>query len=161
MFFALNQNIQLSNALTEWLNAKFVWILNFGENVMQKIFMRMSKFFLGMLSVLLVSNVCFADASNVSSVVSNIQSDLLTPLLNVIVSISYLAGAGFIVGAIFKFKAHKDNPTQVTVGTPVMMLFVGIGLLFFPVLVQDVMKSIGFSSTGAGSLTFTSGSITT
>lgn len=76
------------------------------------------------------------------------------------VAISYLAGAGFIVAAIFKFKAHKDNPTQVTVGTPVMLLFVGVALLFFPEIIKEVMGSLGYEASNAGSLSYATGSVT-
>ena len=45
---------------------------------------------------------------------------------------SYIAGMGFGVGSIVKFKAHKDNPTQIPVGTPIALLFVAAALLFMP-----------------------------
>ena len=34
--------------------------------------------------------------------------------------------------AIMKFKMHKDNPTQVPIGTPVMLTFIAAALLFLP-----------------------------
>jgi len=45
-------------------------------------------------------------------------SDLTT----LITATSYIAGLGFAVGAILKFKMHKDNPTQVPIGTPVALV---------------------------------------
>ncbi len=119
---------------------------------------RIIQFLIGFVGVLF-STVCSAqNATDIASVIGNIQKAVLVPLLNVTVAIAYLAGAGFVVAAIFKFKAHKDNPTQVTVGTPIMMLFIGIGLLLFPSIVSVVTHSIGFSS-GGGSLTFSGGSL--
>jgi Holliday junction resolvasome RuvABC DNA-binding subunit len=38
--------------------------------------------------------------------------DNLTELAQSITAISYMAGFGFLIAAIFKFKQHKDNPTQ-------------------------------------------------
>ena len=106
----------------------------------------------------LMMGAAYADApSNVSDLVTAIQSSILIPILNIVTAVSYLAGAGFIVAAIFKFKAHKDNPTQVTVGTPVMLLFVGVALLFFPAIVGEVMNSIGFGTSSGGSLTYQGG----
>jgi hypothetical protein len=35
---------------------------------------------------------------------------------------SYIAGLGFSVGAILRFKLHKDNPDQVPIGTPVALI---------------------------------------
>lgn len=31
-----------------------------------------------------------------------------------------------------KFKQHKDNPTQITIGTPIALTFVAASLLFLP-----------------------------
>ena len=40
--------------------------------------------------------------------------------------------AGFGAAAIAKFKAHKDNPTQIPVGTAIVLLFVRAALIFLP-----------------------------
>lgn len=53
-------------------------------------------------------------------------------LTRLITAASYLAGLGFAIGAIMKFKAHKDNPTQITVGTPIALVFIAAALLFLP-----------------------------
>lgn len=45
---------------------------------------------------------------------------------------SYLAGLGFSIGAIMKFKQHKDNPTQVPIGTPVALALVAAAMAFLP-----------------------------
>jgi len=64
-----------------------------------------------------------------------------------ITAASYLAGLGFSVGAIMKFKAHKDNPTQITIGTPIALVFVAAALLFLPSIL-DVTGQTMFGSTG-------------
>lgn len=73
-------------------------------------------------------------------------------LSRLITASSYIAGLGFSMGAILKFKAHKDNPTQVTVGTPIAMLLVASALLFFPSLLDTTGKTIfgGSNYTTAG-----------
>lgn len=40
-----------------------------------------------------------------------------------------VAGVGFMLASFFKFKAHKDNPTQIPIGTPLALLFIGAALL--------------------------------
>jgi intracellular multiplication protein IcmD len=45
---------------------------------------------------------------------------------------SYVAGLAFAVGAVMKFKQHKDNPTQVPIGTPVTLVAIAAALLFLP-----------------------------
>jgi len=41
-----------------------------------------------------------------------------------------------MAGAIAKFKQHKDNPTQIPIGTPIALLFIGAALLFLPTILQ-------------------------
>lgn len=59
---------------------------------------------------------------------------------------SYIAGLGFGVGAIVKFKAHKDAPTQVALSVPIALLFVAAALLFLP----QVFKSVGGTMFASG-----------
>jgi intracellular multiplication protein IcmD len=59
-------------------------------------------------------------------------------LLEFITEHSYVPGMLFAVGAIVQFKAHKDNPTQTPVGTPIMLLFLAVGLLFLPAIINTV-----------------------
>lgn len=56
----------------------------------------------------------------------------LENIAKLITAASYVAGMAFAVGAVVKFKAHKDNPTQIPIGTPIALLFVGAALIFIP-----------------------------
>lgn len=55
---------------------------------------------------------------------------------------SYMAGLGFFVGAIMKFKQHKDNPTQIPIGTPIALLFIAAALLFLPTVLGITGETI-------------------
>lgn len=55
-------------------------------------------------------------------------------LAQFITSLSYVMGFGFGVGAILKFKAHRDNPSQVTLGTPIALVFISLAFIFMPML---------------------------
>ncbi len=48
------------------------------------------------------------------------------------IATAFVMGIGLGVASIFKFKQHKDNPTQVPIGTPLVMLFLSAGLVFLP-----------------------------
>jgi intracellular multiplication protein IcmD len=61
---------------------------------------------------------------------------------------AYVAGMGFVLGGILKFKGHKDAPDQVTISTPVDELFVSSTLLFLPELIADTGATL-FGPTGA------------
>lgn len=56
----------------------------------------------------------------------------MMPFTEFFVGIAFLCGVGFGVAAIFKFKQHKDNPQQNTIGTPITMLALSVALVFLP-----------------------------
>ena len=68
---------------------------------------------------------------------------------------AYIARIGFSIGAIMKFKAHKDNPTQVTVGTPVALVFIAAALLFLPSIlnIAGITMFNNTSTVGPGGAT--------
>lgn len=66
---------------------------------------------------------------------------------NLVSAASYLAGLAFSIGAIMKFKQHKDNPTQVPIGTPVALIFIAAALLFLPSILGATAETL-FGSTG-------------
>ena len=57
---------------------------------------------------------------------------------------SYVAGLALAIGAIMKFKQHKDNPTQITIGTPISLVFIAAALLFLP----SILSVAGFTMFG-------------
>ena len=85
-------------------------------------------------------------ASGVSTVASNVLSNL-SSVAQLITAGAYVAGFAFGVAAIVKFKAHKDNPTQVMISQPIVLLFVAAALIFIP----SVFKTSGATLFGSGS----------
>jgi len=72
-------------------------------------------------------------------------------LAQLVTAISYVAGMGFGMASILKFKAHKDNPTQIPIGTPIALLFVAAALLFLPYLFGVAGGTVfGTGATAAG-----------
>lgn len=89
--------------------------------------------FLSAVSLALIVLVCQDAAAGVSlgKMASTITTSF-TSLTKLITAGSYLAGLGFSIGAIMKFKQHKDNPTQIPIGTPIALIFIAAALLFLP-----------------------------
>lgn len=83
------------------------------------------------LSCMLIGTASLAAVSGVGSVATTVTGNLAA-IARLITAASYVAGMAFAVGAIVKFKAHKDNPTQIPIGTPIALLFVGAALIFIP-----------------------------
>jgi intracellular multiplication protein IcmD len=68
-------------------------------------------------------------------VASNITNSF-TSVTKLITAGSYLAGLAFSISAIMQFKQHKDNPSQVPVGTTIALVFISAALLFLPTIVS-------------------------
>lgn len=72
-------------------------------------------------------------------------------LAKLITAGAYMAGIGFVMASMLKFKAHKDNPTQIPIGTPIALLFVGSALIFLPhIFVVAGYTIFGGTSGAAG-----------
>lgn len=78
-----------------------------------------------------------------------------TQIGKLIIATSYLAGLGFAVSALFKFKQHKDNPQQVPIGTPIALLIIGAVMIFLPLLFGPAGQTIfgGKASSVQGGFT--------
>lgn len=104
-------------------------------------------------AVLGMSELALA-ADSLSTIATNITSTF-KGLAKLITALAYVAGLGFAVGAIFKFKAHKDNPTQIPVGTPIALLFVGAALIFMPNVFTVAGQTVFGNTSAVGGATGT------
>jgi len=64
---------------------------------------------------------------------SNITASMGS-LAQLVTAESYVVGTAFAAASILKFKAHKDNPTQIPVGTPLALAAVAAALAFLPTM---------------------------
>jgi intracellular multiplication protein IcmD len=111
--------------------------------------------------ILAASSVFAAAPTDLGGLATNITNSFQS-FGTLMIAIAYLAGIGFVLGGIFKFKQHKDNPTQIPLGTPLALLVVGIILIFLPAIFEPAGKSVfgdnasqnvgGFKGEGAGTL---------
>ncbi|MBB72857.1 MAG: type IV secretion protein IcmD [Legionellales bacterium] len=88
----------------------------------------------------------------IAGIASNVK-DSFGAVAQLITAGAYIMGMGFVLGAIFKFKAHKDNPTQVQIGGPIALLFIGAGMLFLPTVFSVTGKTIFGQSGKVGGVT--------
>lgn len=96
----------------------------------------------------LVTGSAIASSLTLGGMASSITGSF-TSLTKLVTAGSYLAGLAFSIGAIMKFKAHKDNPTNITVGTPIALTFIAAALLFLP----SILGVTGSTLFGGGSQT--------
>jgi len=95
----------------------------------------MKKVTLGLLTLACLTAVTMVAAqgtiSGIGGVAAKVQGNLGN-IAKLLTGASYVAGMAFVIGAIVKFKAHKDNPTQIPIGTPIALLLLGGALMFIP-----------------------------
>ena len=96
--------------------------------------------------LMLIACCSFAAGQDLGQISAQIYGNLAN-LSKLITAGSYVAGLGFSIAAIMKFKAHKDNPTQVPVGTPAALTFIAAAMLFLPSILDTTGLTI-FSDGG-------------
>ncbi len=94
----------------------------------------------------LVTVASAATSVGLAAIADNVKGSLVS-FASLITAGAYVAGMAFGVAAVVKFKAHKDNPTQVAISIPIAMLFIAAALLFMPSVFQSTGQSL-FGSTG-------------
>ena len=88
--------------------------------------------------ILTTSTVAAADIGDVSQTIGS----SFPHLAKLITSGSYIAGLAFSIAVIIKFKAHKDNPTQVPIGLPITLAIIAASLLFLPSILSASGETI-------------------
>ena len=102
------------------------------------------------LSLFLFSGAALAVGGGSDLTIGGMASSITSSFENLsklITASSYLGGLAFAIGAIMKFKQHKDNPTQIQIGTPIALVFIASALLFLPSIL-DVASATMFGSSG-------------
>ena len=99
---------------------------------------------------------CFA--MNIGDMADSVTGSFLK-IGKLMIGLAYVSGIGFGISAVFKFKQHKDNPTQIPVGTPFALLGVSCLLIFLPGIYKpagmtifgndDSARAGGFDGAGA------------
>lgn len=119
---------QLKNYVAEWVKALSIS------------FMMLGALFSGMASA-------DSNSMDIGTIADNVTSTF-DGIAKLITAASYVAGLGFAVGSILKFKAHKDNPQQITVGVPIALMFVAAALIFLPSMFNVAGDTLFGSSGG-------------
>lgn len=107
------------------------------------------------LGLLLGFDAIAASVTSLTTLSKNLTTSIES-IGNLITAGSYISGICFCLGSIMKFKQHKDNPTQIPIGTPVSLLLIGAALIFFPFVLKiaaggifGTTSSFGASGTSA------------
>lgn len=98
--------------------------------------LKLSGYFGALFALFFVSQYLFAEGGgdDLGKVADNITSTM-SSVGKLIVAASYVAGVGFALMGMLKFKAHKDQPQQVPLSQPIVLLAIAAGLVFLPSLI--------------------------
>ncbi len=100
----------------------------------------------------IVAGVAYGASISIGQAAANVTNSM-SDLAKLITAGSYVAGFGFAVGAVLKFKAHKDNPTQIPVGTPIALIFIAAALIFLPAIFGMAEKTVFGAKASSGGVT--------
>jgi len=95
------------------------------------------------------STLLYAEPTGIAKISNRISSNL-SAVANLISQVAFVAGLGFFVSAVFKFKQHKDNPTQVPIGTPMSMLAISAALMFMGNFITPLGETLFGTGAQAG-----------
>lgn len=99
--------------------------------------------------LLSMSTASFSASMTLGGVASNVIQSFAA-IGKLITAGSYIAGLAFAVGAIMKFKQHKDNPTQIQIGQPIGLVIIAASLLFMPTVLETLGATMFGTATTAG-----------
>ncbi len=94
---------------------------------------RVCYFYVIAIGLLVMPSVCLAAS------LGEVAGSLLEPtriITQLMYGVSYVAGAGMLVMAFLQYKVHRNNPSQVRLGTPIAYLMFAIALLLLPLIAQ-------------------------
>jgi intracellular multiplication protein IcmD len=69
-------------------------------------------------------------------------SESLKAVSGLLGAVSFVAGLGFAIAGILKFKAYKDKAGQIPLSTPIIMMFVAVALLFLPTIINKASQTL-------------------
>ena len=87
-----------------------------------------------------------AYSQTLGSVANNITGSLAN-VAKLIMAGAYVGGTAMFLIALFQFRQHKENPTQVPLSKPMMFLAIAGGLLFLPSVITVTGKTIFGTAT--------------
>lgn len=86
--------------------------------------------------LLLLSNFNFAFAAPTIGDVAGTLANLTAGVGQFFMVLLFSLAFGFFIGALIKYKVHRDTPAQVTISVPITLIvvslvFLGLGLLMY------------------------------
>jgi len=108
-------------------------------NFKQAKLIKKSLIWLSFLGTVFATNV-YATAT-IGTLAANVTKSI-GALTQLVTAGAYVGGTSMFLIAIFQFRQHKENPSQVPLSKPMMFLAIAGALLFLPSLIQVTGQTI-------------------
>jgi intracellular multiplication protein IcmD len=100
----------------------------------------------------LMPAIIAAEHSTISAVVTSITVQV-NAIANLLSIVAYIAGVCLFLSGILQFKTHKENPQQVPLSKPIVIIMVASALLFLPTVLTIAGNSLfGHNATSAATV---------
>jgi intracellular multiplication protein IcmD len=83
----------------------------------------------------------YAQHMNLGDLANNLTQSF-EAIVKLLTAGAYVGGVTFFIVSVFQFKQHKENPTQVPLSKPMMILAMSSALIFLPDFINSVSQSI-------------------
>lgn len=90
-----------------------------------------------------------ATDKSIGDLAEEARSDLLGAT-GFISAIFYIIGAILVGFGMLKIKRHSDQPQQVTLGSGIMWILIGVALIVAPFIIDAVANTFGTDAGGSG-----------
>ena len=98
-----------------------------------------------LLMILMTSALIFAPQVAMAQTIGEIAYNVVTSLIGVTAlagAIGYAVGFFFVLGAIFKFKQHGDNPEQYTLRAPIFLMICAVLAVYMTAVLTTGKETI-------------------
>lgn len=80
---------------------------------------------------------CLSVSTGYADSIGDLADNLMGPVAGlgkILNAICFIAGTGFILGALLQYKYHRENPQQVRISTPIVLLCLGLIIIAIPMV---------------------------
>jgi len=116
--------------------------------------LQLGLYFGALVAIFLISSVAFAGGDQTIGSIADNVTGTMGSVAKLITAASYVAGIAFALLGMFKFKAHKENPTQTPLSQPIVFIAIAAGLIFLPSIIGTAGGTIfcgsGKKATASG-----------
>lgn len=105
----------------------------------------LAAYFSALFALFLVSGIVFASSGSGGQTLGDVSANVTSTMNDVaklITAVSYVAGVAFALMGMLKLKAHKEQPQQVPLSQPMVLLIIAAGLVFLPSLITSAGATV-------------------